>query len=217
MAGYHCTAGIVAMALLAGAAAHAQEPPPAPKPAVTVRITSPLGRTGLSTTIRLVAQVHGRAPGSSPVRVYFTVDGRAVGDTAEGPSFSVPWLDENPFEGREIAAEARTGTEVLGRTAITLPPFEIDDRAEVTSVLLEAGVYDAAGHAVAGLPPSAFTVRENDVPQKVDQVTAETTPATVVLLVDNSQSLARHMDAVRAAASRLGGMLHSGDRVIVSP
>src|SRR4029078_4373303 len=127
--------------------APAQQAPAAPDWSVT--ITSPLGRTGVITRLRIVAQV--RLPKDPlPVRVWFYVDGKQVGDVFAS-AYAVDWVDENPFEKREIVVQAQDS---LGRSlsdTVTLPPFEITDNSEVTSVLLDAGVYDKDGHFMSNL------------------------------------------------------------------
>ena len=56
----------------------------AAQPAASVRITSPLGRTGVTGAVRIVAQVVAREPdGVVPVRFY--VDGKLLGEDADGP------------------------------------------------------------------------------------------------------------------------------------
>jgi VWFA-related protein len=182
----------------------------------SIRITSPLGRTGLVTRVRIVAQVK-VAPGNTLSPLNFFVDGELVGTIETGPPYAVDWTDENPFERREIVVQ---GADSSGRTVsdtVVLPPYEVNDRTEVTSVLIEASVYDKAGRFVSNLEPSAFTVRENGVGQVIDLVTRESLPTNLVLLVDNSQSMSRRMDFVRSAATRLARALRAQDRVIVAP
>src|SRR5262245_11950955 len=71
-----------------------------------VRITSPLGRTGSMNTIRVVAQVRPFVdPEAAPPVVRFFVDGKSIGEDVDGPPFAVEWVDENPFEAREIAVD----------------------------------------------------------------------------------------------------------------
>jgi VWFA-related protein len=60
-------------------------------------------------------------------------------------------------------------------------------------------------------------VLENGIEQAVDLVMRESVATDVLLLVDNSQSMARRMDFVRAACERLAKALRKGDRVIVVP
>ena len=88
------------------------EPPPlaldALKPAVadwSVDITSPLGRTGVVTKVRIVAQMLG-APADRPIRAFFYVDGKLLGEVA-APPYALEWVDDNPFEAREIVVQAQ--------------------------------------------------------------------------------------------------------------
>jgi VWFA-related protein len=184
--------------------------------ASSIRITSPLGRTGLVTKVRIVAQVHVHS-GESLSAVSFFVDGKLVGMVESGPPYAVDWIDDNPFERREIIVQAADAAGHVLRDMVVLPPFEVNDRTEVTSILLETSVYDKAGRFISNLPPSAFGVRENGSAQKLDLVARETIPTNLLLLVDNSQSMGRRMDFVRAAAERLSRSLREQDRAIVAP
>ncbi len=201
------------------AAPPAAPPPPARAAAADewgVQITSPLGRTGVVSKVRIVAQI--RVPQDrAPIHAWFYVDGKLVGEVNQGPPYAVDWVDENPFEQREIVVQAQDARGQTASDTVVLKPFEITDQSEVTSVLLEAGVYDEHGRFVAKLDPSSFVVRENGEPQKTDTVAQQSVPTTIVLLVDNSQSMGRRMDFVRAAAERLGDALSQHDKIIVVP
>jgi VWFA-related protein len=182
----------------------------------TIRITSPLGRTGIVTRVRIVAQVV-VPPDLTLSPLEFYVDGKLVGTVASGPPYSVDWTDENPFEKREIVVQATDAAGHSVRDAITLPAFEVAEKTDVTRVVLETGVYDDKGFAVASLDPTALKVLENGIEQTVDVVMRESVPTDVLLLVDNSQSMARRMDFVRRACDQLARALRKGDRVIVAP
>jgi len=197
-------------------------PAPTPQPTAQsqdganfIRITSPLGRTGTVTKVRIVAQVKMAAQG--PVKVLFFVDGKSVGEVESGPPYSVDWIDDNPFQPREIVAQAQDSAGHMLEDKVNLPGFEITDLSEVTSVLLEAGVYDKQGRIVSSLDPSSFVVKENGVKQTSDQVSKQTLATTILLLVDNSQSMSRRIDFVRLAAERLAATLRQRDQVIVAP
>src|SRR5262245_7552638 len=71
----------------------------------TIGITSPNGRTGIVTSVRIVAQVV-IPPSATLSPLEFYVDGKLVGTVASGPPYSVDWTDENPFEKRELVVQA---------------------------------------------------------------------------------------------------------------
>src|SRR5512140_251627 len=91
---------IVAVALVAGAGrlAAGGQPPP-----LSVKITSPLGRTGVAGRVRIVAQIV--AP-SGVAAVNFMVDDQIVGTVTDGPPYAVDWTDSDPFQRRVIVVEA---------------------------------------------------------------------------------------------------------------
>nr|HPK72189.1 Ig-like domain-containing protein [Vicinamibacterales bacterium] len=148
--------------LLAPVAAWAQSPS-----AVSVRITSPLGRMGEPGTVRIVGQVRAQS-GRSVSAVRFWVDGALVGTVTAGPPYAVEWTDDNPFQRREILVEAEDTGGGIGRDRIVLEPYVITELAEITSVLVEAGVYEKNGRMVRGLTAPEFVLEEDGVRQKPD-------------------------------------------------
>jgi len=171
---------------------------------------------GASTKVRFVAQVHA-APEIVLQPVRFYVDGALLGTDEDGPPYAVEWLDENPFERRELAVEIEDSLGHTARDSVRLEAFEILEVADVRSVLLEASVYDSHGRFVRGLGASSFTVQEDGVPQAVDLVSQESLPSTFALLIDSSQSMHRRIDFVRDAAKRFVDFLRPSDRVLVAP
>src|SRR5512139_285660 len=83
-----------------------------PVVAPTLRITSPLGRTGLPGTIRIVARLDGITyprlglAEPKPVPVRFLVDNVLLSTDVDGAPYDALWVDDNPFEPRELTAEA---------------------------------------------------------------------------------------------------------------
>jgi VWFA-related protein len=181
-----------------------------------VRITSPLGRTGGTGAVRIVAQIHQLADTKlGPVRFY--VDGTLFKTDDDGPPYAVEWVDENPFEKREISVEVEDNVGHKGRDTIVLDAFEVTEISEVASVLLEAGVYDKTGRFVMGLNAAHFRVKEDGVPQTIDLVNQERVPATFALLIDSSQSMSRRFEFVKQAANKLTAFLRPNDKVVVAP
>jgi VWFA-related protein len=198
---------VCAVALAVVSPAAAQDTP-------ALRITSPLGRTGVISTVRIVAQLEAAKPAA---KVDFYVDGTLVGSVSNGPPYAVNWVDENPFEPRKIVAEATDSSGHVLRDTISLPAFEVAYVADVKSIAVDAAVYDRAGRSVGSLDKSAFRVKEDGVEQALDQVSRESVPATILLMVDNSQSLSQRMDVIKRTTERFARTLHKGDRVIVAP
>jgi VWFA-related protein len=182
----------------------------------SLKITSPLGRTGLVTRLRIVAQIVIQ-PGATLSPVDFFVDGTRVGTVQSGPPYAVEWVDENPLEQRELVVQAADSAGHLLRDSVTLPPFEVVEKTDVTGVLLETSVYDANGRYVSNLADAAFTVREEGEAQKIDLVSREKVETDLVLLVDNSNSMSRRMDFVRRASDRIMTGMREHDRAIVAP
>ena len=185
------------------------------QPDTVVRITSPLGRTGLPGIIRVVAQVQTPADGGV-VPVRFLVDGTLIGQDADGPPYAVEWTDENPYEARRIRVEVGDGVATVS-DEVSLPPLEILEETSVSSVLVEATVLDPEGRYVSWLGKDDFRLLEDGVEQSLDLVQLQEVPTTFTLLVDASQSLNRRMRMVKAAALRLASSLRPRDRVIVAP
>jgi len=167
-------------------------------------------------TVRIVGQVRA-ASGRSVSAVRVSVDGALLGTVTNGPPYAVDWTDDNPFQRREIVIEAEDSEGEIGRDSITLEPYVITELAEVTSVLVEAGVYDKQGRMVRGMTAPEFILEEDGIRQTPDMVAQETIPTTFALLVDSSQSMWRNMDFVRSAAGRLTAYLRPKDHVLVAP
>jgi hypothetical protein len=72
-------------------------------PSLAVRITSPLGRTGLPGPIRIVAQIQ-QASAVPPREVRFFVDQQLLRTVDRAP-WVAEWTDSNPFERSEIVVE----------------------------------------------------------------------------------------------------------------
>jgi len=184
--------------------------------AISVRITSPLGRTGIHGPIRLVAQVQ-HAPQTHLLPIKFFVDQKLHGEAKEGPPYAVEWTDENPYEAREISVEACDDNGACARDMVKLEPLVVIEEAEVSSVLVEAAVFSKDGKSISGLNTADFTLLEDDTPQTLDLVQSDVVDSTYTLLIDASQSMSRRLDFVQRAAERLLTHLRKNDRVIVAP
>ena len=185
-------------------------------PGLSIRITSPLGRTGVSGSVRIVARVTAE-PALTLSPVQFFVDGKIVGTAKGGPPYAVEWLDDNPFEAREIVAQVSDDRGGVARDVVDLQPLELTEKSSVSSVLLEPMVLDADGKPVNGLKIDDFHVLEDGVPQAIEMAEPEVAPSTYTLLIDSSQSMSRRLDFVREAAAELPRFLRPDDEVVVAP
>jgi VWFA-related protein len=205
------TAALAALALLAaGLLASAEHAP------LSVRITSPLGRLGIPGTVRIVAQIQAE-PGAVLSPVQFYVDGKLLSSVDSGPPYAAEWVDENPFEAREIAVAVADSLGNTARDKIVLKPMEITEVTDVARVLVEASVQDKTGRFISSLDGGRFRVFEDGVPQTIDIASRDELAATFALLIDSSQSMSRRIDFVREAATRLAGYLRPKDQMLVVP
>ena len=205
---------LVLAALITAASGHVSLGAQAAAP--TLKITSPLGRTGLPGTIRIVARLEGEQP-AEPPQVSFYIDKLHLADDSDGPPYEALWSDDNPFEPREISVRAEFASGAVLTDILALNALVVSEAVEVTSIAIEASVVDAKGRFVRDLKESDFTLLENAEEQEIDLVSQHRQPALFALLVDSSQSMALRYTAVRAAASQLLEPLHPDDAVIVAP
>ena len=197
--------------LVAGTALLAQS---TQAPPLTVRITSPLGRTGVAGTVRIVAQIV--TDQDKPPTVRFLVDGKLL-HTLTAPPYAVDWADEDPLVEREIVVEASDDENHTAKDTITLKPYTVTDESEVISVVVEASVYDKNGKFVPNLGLTDFALRDDGELQTLSFASQQSVPVTFALLIDSSQSMNYNVGFVRAAARRLSAYLKPKDRVIVAP
>ena len=188
-------AAVVMFVAAGGVRLRADDPP------LAIRITSPLGRTGTPGAVRIVARVE-NAGDAAIQGVKFFVNGTAVGQDADGPVYAVDWVDDNPFAPTVITVEV---SDAKGRTAtgrVDLAAFDFVEQAEVISVLVEATVHDKTGRPIAGLGKAGFVLEEDGARQELEVVRPEVMPATYVMLVDSSQSIAHGVGFLRDAVTR---------------
>ena len=166
--------------------------------------------------MRIVARVE-HAGDVAIQGVKFFVNGAPVGQDTDGPVYAVDWVDDNPFAPTVITAEV---TDAKGRSAtarVDLAAFDFVEQAEVISVLVEATVHDKTGRPIAGLDKSGFILEEDGARQQLEVVRPEVMPATYVMLVDSSQSIAHGVGFLRDAVTRFMRYLRPDDRVLVVP
>jgi Ca-activated chloride channel family protein len=192
--------------------------PAADRALPSLHITSPLGRTGLPGTIRIVARLEGtQTLGHEPAAVRFYVDKLLLASDTDGPPYDAVWTDDNPFERRELMVQAEFATGETLTDTVVLNPLQMTEATEITSVAIEASVLDDKGHFVRDLAASDFEVFEDAQPQELNLFSQKREPALFALLVDSSQSMAMRADVLRATAARLLSVLAADDEVVIAP
>ena len=99
------------------------------------------------------------------------------------------------------------------RVVATVPVEQPVFKAESQLVILHVSVRDRGGRYVSGLSRDAFTVIDDGQPQNVTLFSGVDVPASIGLVIDNSNSMAPSRDRVVAAAVALARNSHPQDEV----
>lgn len=91
-----------------------------------------------------------------------------------------------------------------------LPTFQ----TRVVAVAVPVVASNRQGAPVSGLSAADFVVFEDDVPQRIERVTAESEPFTAALVMDTSYSMLPRLAEVKAAASAFVEALRPEDRAL---
>lgn len=86
-------------------------------------------------------------------------------------------------------------------------------KAESQLVVLQVSVRDRSGNHVGGLAKEAFTVIDDGQPQVIEMFSGEDVPASIGLVIDNSNSMAPSRERVIAAAVAFARNSHPRDEV----
>ena len=89
-------------------------------------------------------------------------------------------------------------------------------RGGVSLVKVDAQVLDRGGRIVPGLQASGFQILDEGQPQKIAYFGRESEPLDLVLLLDVSGSMYRHLEQLADAARAALKQLYEGDRVAVA-
>jgi Ca-activated chloride channel family protein len=101
----------------------------------------------------------------------------------------------------------------LPQTVAPVPSAQPVFKAESQLVVLHVSVRDRGGRYVTGLGKDAFTVIDDSQPQTIAMFSGEDVPATVGLVIDNSNSMAPSRERVIAAAVAFAKNSHPQDEV----
>ncbi|HYB95955.1 MAG TPA: VWA domain-containing protein [Vicinamibacterales bacterium] len=88
-------------------------------------------------------------------------------------------------------------------------------RADSELVVLHVTVRDRGGRYITGLTQDAFTVIDDGKPQTLSMFSADEVPASVVFLIDNSNSMRPNRERVIASAVAFAQSSHPNDEIFV--
>ena len=88
-------------------------------------------------------------------------------------------------------------------------------KAESELVVLHVSVRDRRGRYITGLDRDAFTIIDDGKPQTLSMFSADDVPASVGLLIDNSNSMRPNRDRVIASAVEFVKHSHPKDETFV--
>ena len=95
------------------------------------------------------------------------------------------------------------------------PPGSPTFKAESELVVLHVSVRDRGGRYITGLDRDAFTVIDDGKPQTLEMFSADDVPASVGLLIDNSNSMRPNRERVIASAVEFVKHSHPKDEIFV--
>jgi VWFA-related protein len=177
-----------------------------------VRVVEPTTSSYLAGPSALKAIVEPAAEAGAVERVVFLVDGREV-CRFEAPPFECSY-DAGPdvvAHTVRVIALMKDGQR-LARTVRTRG-IGYADRVRVEAIQLAVVVTDGSGNFVRNLPRSAFTVYEDNRPQRVSVFASENIPLELVAALDMSQSMAEALEAMKVASRMFVSALPSGNQV----
>jgi len=89
------------------------------------------------------------------------------------------------------------------------------EKIPTTLVNVPVIVTDRFGRFITGLDRNAFSIREDGVPQKVEDFSSTEAPFNVALLIDTSRSTQNKLNTIRKAALAFIKQLQANDRVMI--
>jgi VWFA-related protein len=99
--------------------------------------------------------------------------------------------------------------------ALLAQPPQPTFKSESELVVLHVSVRDRGGRYVTGLERDAFIVIDDGTPQRLEMFSGDEVPASIGLLIDNSNSMRPNRDRVIAAAVEFARRSHPQDEIFV--
>jgi Ca-activated chloride channel family protein len=174
-----------------------------------IRILSPGDDAYVSGPTLLRARM---TPPTAAASVTFFVDGRQVCVLTREP-FECDW-DAGPSiaEHQVRAVASLSGGGRLVHTVRT-KGVGYSEKVNVDIVQVTVTVSDGRGRFVAGLPPSAFHVFEDDRPQAITHFASEDIPLELLVAIDISGSMGSSMPKLKKAVKEFLGAVPPEDQV----
>ena len=172
------------------------------EPALSVRITSPLGRTGLSGAIRIVAQV--RQEKDAPYQYGSSSTRHCFGRSTSRP---MRWNGRTRTRLTDARSLSKWSTPRATRpvTEWCWSHSKCSKLPRSQASWLRHLCRTREADSSKGCPRETFTLLEDGVPQALDLVNQEAVSATFALLVDSSNSMSPRMDFVHLYGDYAGG------------
>jgi VWFA-related protein len=182
---------------------------------VAVSITSPDADSYAAGTVTLRAAITPGRRVKDIARALFYVDGRLVCTVMEPTRLECPWDAGAQIKEHVIRAviELHGGTRAV--TSMRTKGLDLAEavRVEITQV---TAVVHNRGRFIKGLPPTAFRLLEDNVPQKITHFSSEGSPLDLVIAIDVSESMTQAMPQLKNAVKKFLSALSPKDQVTLS-
>jgi len=189
----------------------AQEPP-APPPGLELRIVSPEPDFYVSGQTLLKAEILPAMLATRVAQLLFFADGKQVCNVLDPIAAECTWdagADVKPHVFRVVANLIGGGRLVASSRTKGLEQVE---KVNVEVVQVTAVVSDD-NRFVSGLPPTAFRLMEDGVPQVVSHFSAEGSALEIVVAIDVSESMTPAMPQLKNAVKKFLAALGPKDQV----
>lgn len=184
-------------------------------PEGSLAIVAPEADSFLSGTVRLAARIEPSQRIPDVTQVLFYADGRLVCTVMEPTRPECTWdagADVREHVIRAVA-ELRGGGRLVG--SLRTKKLDHAEMVDVEIVQLTAVVSDRQ-RFISGLPATAFRVKEDGVPQRIQHFSAEGSPLELVIAVDVSGSMTEAMPQLKNAVRRFLAALSPKDQVTLA-
>lgn len=190
-------------------AASAQEPPP---PGLEIRIVSPEPDFYVSGATLLKVEILPKALATRVAQLVFFADGKQVCNVLDPIAAECTWdagAEVRPHVFRVVAHLIGGGRVVASSRTKGLDQVE-KVKVEVVQV---TAVVTNDNRFVSGLPPTAFRLTEDGVPQGLGHFSTEGSPLEIVVAIDVSESMTQAMPQLKNAVKKFLGALGPKDQV----